>query len=92
MTEAQQRFIDLDKKKAAYKEYMEEYQSAINSLQEEMGTSGHFQDAEGIVYQVEECLGKFTHFYKYEVKRTKREGERAGSLAMTKARDLGYSV
>lgn len=92
MTEAQRRFVDLDKKKPAYKEFMEEYQNAVNALKEEMGLSGHFQDPEGIVYQVEECLGKFTHFYKYEVKRTKRNGERAGSLSMKKAGELGYSV
>lgn len=92
MTEAQQRFVDLDKKKAAYKEFMEEYTLAVNTLKEEMGLGGHFQDSEGIVYQVEECLGKFTHFYKYEVKRTKRAGERAGSLAMKKAGELGYNI
>ena len=92
MTEAQKRFINLDKKKAAYKEFLEEYEAAVNALQEEMGTGGHFQDAAGIVYQVADCKGKFTSFYKYEVKRTKREGERAGALSVTKAKELGYNI
>lgn len=92
MTEAQKRFVDLDKKKAAYKEFLEEYTLAVSALYLEMGIGGHFQDAEGIVYQVEECLGKYQYFDKYEIKRTKREGERAGSLSIKKAGELGYNI
>ena len=92
MTNAQKRFINLDKQKVAYKEFMEEYALAVNALKEEMGIGGHFQDAEGIVYQVDECLGKYQYFDKYEVKRTKRNGERAGSLSIKKAGEVGYNV
>lgn len=92
MTEAQKRFVALDKQKAAYKEFMEEYTQAVNNLKEEMGIGGHFQDSEGIVYQMADCAGKFMYFDKYEVKRTKRNGERAGTLSMKKAGELGYTV
>jgi len=92
MTEAQKRFIELDKKKLEYKQFMEQYAEAVNNLVKEIGIGRHFQDSEGIVYQTSECDGKFVPFYKYEVKRTKREGERAGSLSLKKAEELGYGV
>lgn len=92
MTEAQKKFVELDKKKAEYKEFMEEYAQAINDLVSEMGLNGHFQDAEGTVYQTAECDGKFVYFDKFEIKRTRREGERAGTLSLKKAKDLGYNV
>lgn len=92
MTEAQKKFILLDKKKVEYKEFMEQFKMAVNDLVDEMGVGGHFQDAEGTVYQTADCEGKFTYFDKFEVKRTRREGERAGSLSLKKAKDLGYGV
>lgn len=92
MTEAQKVFVELDKKKAEYKEFMELYTAAVNQLKEEMGVGGHFQDYEGTVYQVDNCDGKFIYFDKYEVKRTRRDGERAGSLSLKKAQELGYDV
>lgn len=92
MTEAQKRFIELDKKKAEYKEFMEQYAEAVNDLVSEMGIGGHFQDGEGTVYQTAECDGKFVYFDKFEIKRTRREGERAGTLSLKKAKDLGYAV
>lgn len=91
MTETQKRFIELDKKKAEFKEFMEQYTIAVNDLVQEMGIGGHFQDNEGTVYQTDNCDGKFVYFDKFEIKRTRREGERAGSLSLTKAKDLGYN-
>jgi len=84
--------VELDKKKAEYKEFLKEYNEAIQDLKEEVGIGGHFQDIEGTVYQVHECEGKFISFDKLEVKRTRRDGERAGSLSLKKAEELGYSV
>lgn len=92
MTETQKAFVELDKKKAEYKEFMKLYRDTVDQLKEEMGLGGHFQDYEGTVYQVEECEGKFVYTDKYEVKRTRRDGERAGSLSIKKAKELGYDV
>ena len=92
MTPTQVKFVELDKKKAEYKEFIEQYNQTIAALVEEMGVNGHFQDAEGTVYQVADCDGKFVYFDKFEVKRTRREGERAGSLSLKKAKELGYGV
>lgn len=92
MTDVQRRFVELDKKKAEYKEFLETYKEAVLALKNEIGVGGTFQDLEGTVYQVEECDGKFVYFDKFEVKRTRRLGERAGSLSIKKATELGYTV
>ena len=92
LTKKQLKYIELEKKKQEYKEFLEEFKAVTEELSDEIGLGGHFQDAEGIVYQIFEGTGKFVHFDKYEVKRTKRNGERAGTLSVTKAKDLGYSI
>lgn len=92
LSDTQKKFIELEKKKDEYKSYLEDLKDITNQLVEEMGIGGHFQDSDGTVYQIHEAEGKFVHFDKYEVKRTRRDGERAGSLSLTKAKDLGYEV
>lgn len=92
LTDAQKRFVELDKKKAEYKEFLEQYSLAVQDLTKELGIGGHFQDAEGTVYQAAECSGKFVYFDKFEINRTRRFGERQGSLSLKAARDLGYKV
>ena len=72
MTDAQKQFIELDKKKVEYKEFVEQYTQAINDLIEEMGIGGHFQDVDGTVYQTANCDGKFVYFDKHEIKRDSR--------------------
>lgn len=92
LTKTQAKYIELEKKKEAYKAFLEELKETVEKLQDEMGTGGHFQDGEGTVYQVSDHKGRFVHFDKYEVKRTRRQGERSGSLSLTAAKDLGYEV
>ena len=92
LSKAQLKYIELEKKKQEYKLFLEEFKEATEALSKEMGLGGHFQDMEGIVYQVFEGTGRFVHFDKFEVKRTKRTGERAGTLSVTKAKDLGYDI
>jgi len=92
LTETQLKYIELEKKKEQYKLYLEELKAVIELLNSEMGTGGHFQDTAGTVYQVADHKGRFVHFDKFEVKRTRRDGERSGSLSLTAARDLGYEV
>lgn len=92
LSEVQLKFIELDKRKAEYKQFLEEYKESINALVAEMGVGGSFQDDEGIVYLIEDCDGKFVYFDKFEIKRTKREGETKGSLSVVKAKELGYNV
>jgi len=71
---------------------LEELKQVTEQLTKEVGLGGHFQDAEGTVYQVEETQGKFVYFDRFEIKRTRRSGEKSGSLSLTKAKELGYVV
>ena len=93
LTVTQLKYIELEKKKEEYKAYLEELKETVEKLTDEMGIGGHFQDLHtGCVYQVADHKGRFVHFDKHEVKRTRKEGERSGSLSLTAARDLGYDV
>lgn len=92
LTDKQKRFIELDKKKVEMKEFAEQYSLAVSELVAEQGLNAAFQDEAGTVYQTAECDGKFVYFDKFEVKRTRREGERAGSLSLKAAKELGFSV
>lgn len=92
LTNTQLRYIELEKKKEEYKKFIEELKETTELLAKEIGVGGHFQDLEGTVYQVEEVTGKFVYFDKLEVKRTRRNGEKAGSLSLVKAKELGYTV
>ena len=92
MTETQAKFIELDKKKAEYKVFLEEYRQTVRDLAAEMGIGGHFADFEGTVYQVAESEGRFIYNEPLVVNRTRREGERSGSLSLKKAQELGYEV
>jgi hypothetical protein len=92
LSATQLKYIELDRKRQEYKKILEDYKETVGLLVKEHGLNSSFQDADGIVYLVSPCEGRYVTFDKYEVKRTKREGERAGSLALTKAKELGYNV
>ena len=92
LSATQTRFIELEKKKESYKKFLEDLKDATEAVAKEIGIGGHFQDADGTVYQVEETNGKFVYFDRFEIKRTRRVGEKAGSLSLTKAKELGYAV
>jgi len=92
LSSAQTKYIELEKKKDSYRKFLEELKEATQAVVNEVGIGGHFQDADGTVYQVEESEGKFVYFDRFEIKRTRRNGEKAGSLSLTKAKELGYAV
>jgi hypothetical protein len=94
LSETQKKFIELEKKKAEVKKYFDELTEATKALAEEVGVGGHFQDEEGIVYQVVVPEGRFVKFEQIGYQRTRRAhlDEAKGDLSMTKARELGYIV
>lgn len=92
LSSTQMKYIELEKEKENYKKFLEELRQTTEQLAKEIGIGGHFQDAEGTVYQVEESQGKFVYFDRFEIKRTRRIGEKSGTLSLTKAKELGYVV
>jgi hypothetical protein len=92
LTEAQKRFIELDRRKAEYKQFLEDYKAAAEAVVAESGIGAFFQDDEGIVYQTAVPDGRFVYYERFCINRTRREGEKAGSLSQKAAREAGFSV
>lgn len=92
MTEAQKRFVELEKKKDEVRKFYEDLESALFDLVSEQGLNSFFQDEAGTVYKIVECEGKYIKFDKYGYNRTKRPGEERGSLSMKEARERGFKV
>ena len=92
MTELQKKFIALDKKKDEYKEFFEEYQETLGALASELGVGSFFQDDQGTVYEITVPKGRFVYYENFAVDRTRRPGEKRGSLSMTRAREAGFIV
>jgi hypothetical protein len=92
LTDAQKRFIELDRRKAEYKQFLEDYKAATEAVIAEGGVGTFFQDEEGVVYQTAVPDGRFVYYERFCVNRTRREGEKAGSLSLKAAREAGFNV
>lgn len=92
MTEAQAKFIALEKRKEEVKRYFDELAEATQAVAKEIGIGGMFQDNEGTVYHIVIPEGRYVNFDKIGYERTRRAGEKQGSLSLTKARERGFVV
>jgi hypothetical protein len=92
MTEAQIKFITLEKRKEEIKKYYEDLAAATEAVSKEIGINGYFQDMEGVVYKVVIPEGKFVHFEKLSYVRTRRAHEKRGDLSMKEATDAGFAL
>ena len=87
------KFIELEKKKESIKQYFDELAAATEAVIKEIGIGGFFQDpTDRVVYRMVEPEGKFVKFDRYGYERTKREGERAGTLSVKAAEEAGFQV
>jgi len=92
LSEAQRRFVELEKKKDEIKKFYEDFEAATTALIAEQGVNTYFQDDEKTVYKLIESEGKYVKFDKYGYHRTKRPGEERGSLSMKEAKEKGFNV
>lgn len=92
MTEAQKKFVELERKKEEVKKYYEELNAAIQQLVDEHGVGHYFMDDQGIVYGIVEAEGKWVPYEKFTYVRTRREGEARGTLSMKEAKERGFAV
>jgi len=92
MTEAQKKFVELEKKKESIKKYFEELKEAVELVSKEIGVNSYFQDEEGTVYKIVEPEGKFVSFEKISYVRTRRSHETRGDLSLKEAEAAGFSV
>jgi hypothetical protein len=92
MTEAQKRFVELERKKEDIKKYFDDLAAATEALVKESGVNSYFQDDQGIVYKVVVPEGRFVHFDKYSYVRTRRSHEKRGDLSMKEAEGAGFKL
>jgi hypothetical protein len=92
MTEAQQKFVALEKQKEQVKKYFEQLKESTESVAKEVGINGYFQDEEGTVYKIVEPEGKFVTFEKISYVRTRRMDEKRGDLSLKEAEEAGFTV
>ena len=93
LTPAQQKFLELERKKAEVKKYFDELQAAVEEVVNEIGINQYFQDpTDGTVFKTVIPEGRFVHFEKFGYKRTKRVGETRGDLSMKEAKEAGFDV
>jgi hypothetical protein len=92
MTEAQRKFVELERKKEEVKKYFDELGEAVATVSKEIGINGYFQDDQGIVYKVVVPDGKFVYFEHISYIRTRRPHEKRGDLSMKEAETAGYKV
>jgi len=92
VTEAQKKFLELEKKKDEVKKYFDELQASCEAVAKEIGLGTMFQDAQGTVYRIVVPEGRYVHFDKYGYERTRRGDEKSGSLSLKDARAAGFAV
>ena len=90
MTEAQKKFVELERQKESVKAFFEQLEEATKAVAQEVGIDGLFQDDQGIVYKVVVPEGRFVHYEKLSYVRTKRDGEVRGTLSMKEAEAAGF--
>lgn len=94
MTKVQQRFVELERQKAQYKQYLEALAEANQAVCDEIGVGGMFQDDKDVVYKMVIPTGKFVHYEAISYLRTRREGETRAPypLAEKEAREAGFAL
>ena len=92
MTEAQKKFVELERKKEEVKKFFEELKAAIEVVSKEIGVGGYFQDDAGIVFKITEPEGRFVNYEKISYVRTKRPGEQRGTLSVKEAEEKGFVI
>lgn len=92
MTDAQKKFVELEKKKEEVKKYFDDLKAATEAVAAEIGMNGYFQDEAGIVYKIVKPAGRFVSYEDISYNRTRRPGEKKGDLSMKEAREAGYKV
>ena len=92
MTEAQKKFVELEKKKEEVKKYFDDLKNAVEAVSKEIGIGGYFQDSEGTVYKVVEPEGTLLTYDKISYIRTRRMDEKRGDLSLKEAEEAGFVV
>jgi len=86
-------FVELANEYEALKERMKALAPKLDEATEAIGVGGMFQDPEtNVVYQITQPEGHYVFYRRISYNRTKKEGERAGTLSMKKAVEAGFTL
>ena len=92
----QDKVVAMELMKLEIKKFYEESDMLLQEIAHRTGIQSieefHFQDDMGTVYQLARWPGQFVVPKDYVIQRTRMGDERAGTLSLTGARDLGYEV
>jgi hypothetical protein len=88
----EQTVITLSLQKEKLKKEMEEINSKLEESLKSLGLGHMFQSEDGTVFRVSKPTGTYISFREIDYDRTRREGEKSGSLSLTDARNAGYEV
>jgi len=81
------KLIELDKQKKEVEKFYEELAQTIKEVEKEIGMNGTFQDQnDETVFQIVVPEWKNVKMVHVDYIRTKKEGERQGSMSMKKAK------
>lgn len=95
LTDAQKRFVELEKKKAEVKKFYEELDNALEQVAQEVGVGNYFQDpSDGTVYKIVKPEGTFIQYKDIGFVRTRRGhlGESRADLSMKEAESAGFEL
>jgi hypothetical protein len=93
LTDQQKKFIEVTKELELLKEKRKEIGSQLEELANQIGIGSSFQDPEDkTVFEIVVPDGRYMYFDKIDYVRTRREGERSGSLSLKRAKELGYEL
>ncbi len=87
MTPVQQRFVTLEKER---KQFLDDFDAALQAVADEVGADGYFQDQEGVVYKIVVPAGRWVKFDTVSYVRTRRGDEKQGTLSIKEAVAAGF--
>lgn len=93
LSDEQKQFIELSKKLESIKSELKETSSKLEELMANIGVGSSFQDpTDSTVFEVIVPNGRFVPYKTIDYERTKRDGEKSGSLSVKRAKELGFNV
>jgi len=84
--------VNLSLQKEKLRKEMEELNKNLEDSLRNLGMGHIFQAEDGTVFRVSKPAGTFISFRDIDYDRTRREGEKSGSMSLTDARAAGYEV
>lgn len=77
---------------ATIKPFLDDFKKLREAVVDSHAVGAMWQAPDGTVFQVAEKKGQWVDFFPFEIKRTRREGEKKGTLALTEAKAAGFTI